>query len=175
MQKTDLVRHCEAHNLDYDIFEDKASGRSTRKRPGLDKVMDGVRKGVYSTVLVWKIDRFARNMRDFLNLYAEIDGLGVKFVSHVDHLDFSTPIGRLIAQLLASFAEFESANISHRVKSGMAEKKRNGKTFGVKPMKFPYKKALDLKQRGYTYKEIAEALDIGRTSVCKYLSKPEAV
>ena len=169
MQKTDLLKYCELHNLDPVFFEDQASGRSTKKRPDFNRMLEGVRNGDFSHVIVWKMDRFARNLADFLQLHAEIERYGAKFVSFKDHLDFSTPVGRMIAQILGVFAEFESAMISTRVKAGMTEAKRKGKKFGAKPMDFPLEKALDLKSKGLTYSEIAKSLGVGRTTVGKYL------
>jgi len=169
MQRSDLIRYCELHKLDYVIFEDQASGRSTKKRPGLNALMDGVRRSEFSSVICWKLDRFARNMRDFLNLHAEMERFGVKFVAFKDHLDFSTPIGRMIAQILGVFAEFESSMNSVRTKAGMAQAKTKGVKFGAKPMNFPLKDALDLKKKGLTYTEIAAELRVGRTTVCKHL------
>ena len=169
MQRSDLVKHCEIHGLNYVIFEDQASGRSTKKRPGLMKLMEGVRQSAFDQVLVWKMDRFARNLADFLQLHAEMELYGVKFVSFKDHLDFSTPIGRMIAQILGVFAEFESSMNGMRVKAGMAEAKRRGAKFGRKEVDFPLEKALGMKRNGLTYVEIAKRLNVGRTTVCKHL------
>lgn len=175
MQRSDLIRYCEMHQLEYVIFEDNASGRSTKKRPGLNEMMDRVRRSEFDTVLVWKLDRFSRNMRDFLELHAEMERFGVKFVSFKDHLDFSTPVGRMIAQILAVFAEFESGMTSVRTKAAMAEAKKKGAKFGVKPLDFPLNLALDLKKKGLTYTEIARSLGVGRTTVCKHLKTVKTV
>jgi DNA invertase Pin-like site-specific DNA recombinase len=61
----------------------------------------------FDAVLVWKLDRFARSLRHLVNALAELEGLGIAFVSLRDNLDLSTPSGRLMFQIIGAMAEFD--------------------------------------------------------------------
>ena len=71
-------------------------------------------------ILVWKLDRFSRSLRNLVNSLAELDTLGVDFVGFRDNLDFSTPSGRLMFQIIGAMAEFERALIQERVRAECA-------------------------------------------------------
>ena len=64
-------------------------------------------KRKFDAVLVWKLDRFGRSLRHLVNAIAELEALGVAFVSLRDNLDLSTPSGRLMFQIIGAMAEFE--------------------------------------------------------------------
>jgi DNA invertase Pin-like site-specific DNA recombinase len=81
------------------VFEEKKSGASAR-RPQYSELLNEARKRKIDGVLVWKIDRWGRNSRDIINSLHELDGLGVSFISLQETLDFSTPHGRAMAQLI---------------------------------------------------------------------------
>ena len=81
----------------------------------------------FDAVLVWKLDRFGRSLRHLVNAIAELEALGVAFISFCDNPDLSTPSGRLMFQIIGAMAEFERALIQERVKAGLRERKGQGK------------------------------------------------
>lgn len=110
-------------------FTDRISGAKDR-RPGLDSLLLAARRREFDVLIVWKLDRLARSLRQLVNLLAEFEALGISFVSLRDGFDLSTPAGRLQAQIIGAMAEFERSLIVERVKAGIASAKRNGKHCG---------------------------------------------
>ena len=84
------------------VFEEKASG--VMKRAALEALLYSVRAG--DVIVVYKVDRFARSLADLLRILARIEAAGAAFRSLTEPIDTSTPVGRLMLQLLGSFAEF---------------------------------------------------------------------
>ena len=114
-------------------FEDDASGAKL-DRPGLQKALAAARAGRYDVLLVYRVDRFTRRIRDLVTLLDELDRAGVSFRSATEPFDTSTPAGRMLVQMLGVFAEFEREMIIDRVINGMERKAAKGKwTVGAAP------------------------------------------
>jgi hypothetical protein len=96
-------------------FEDDASGAKL-DRPGLDKALAAARAGRFDVLLVYRVDRFTRRIRDLVTLLDELDRAGVAFRSATEPFDTSTPAGRMLVQMLGVFAEFEREMIEARTK-----------------------------------------------------------
>jgi Resolvase, N terminal domain len=79
---------------------------------------------------VWKLDRFGRSLRHLVNALAELEALGLTFISLRDNLDLSTPSGRLMFQIIGAMAEFERALIQERVRAGIRNARAKGKRLG---------------------------------------------
>lgn len=110
-------------------FHDDASGASTQ-RPSLTTAMTAARAGVIDVLLVYRVDRFSRNLRDMVTLLDELDQAGVVFRSATEPFDTSTPMGRMLVQMLGMFAQFERDTIIDRVIAGMERKAAKGKWKG---------------------------------------------
>ncbi|GAA5110117.1 recombinase family protein [Haloechinothrix salitolerans] len=106
-------------------FSDDASGGTT-KRPGLQRALHAVRAGLIDVLLVYRVDRFSRNLRDTVTLLDELDKHGVVFRSATEPFDTSTPMGRMLVQMLGMFAQFERDSIIERVIAGMERKAAKG-------------------------------------------------
>jgi site-specific DNA recombinase len=114
-------------------FEDDASGAKL-DRPGLRKALAAAAAGRYDILLVYRVDRFTRRIRDLVTLLDELDRGGVSFRSATEPFDTSTPAGRMLVQMLGVFAEFEREMIIDRVINGMERKASKGKwTVGTEP------------------------------------------
>ncbi|MCD3234576.1 recombinase family protein [Clostridium botulinum] len=85
---------------------------------------------MFDVVACYKIDRIARNIVDFVNVYDELNKLGIKLISVTEGFDPSTPLGKLIMMILASFAEMERENIRQRVKDNMKGLAKAGRWTG---------------------------------------------
>src|SRR5215469_10436660 len=111
-----------------DVYTDTVTG-SKDSRPALNRLMQDAKQRRIDAVLVWKLDRFGRSLRHLVNALAELEALGVAFVSLRDNLDLSTPSGRLMFQIIAAMGEFERELIKERVSAGirLAKGKRIGR------------------------------------------------
>src|SRR5262249_25718400 len=97
-------------------------------QPALNRLLSDAKRRRFGAMLVWKLDRFGRSVRHLVNALAELEALGVAFVSLRDNLDLSTPSGRLMFQIIGAMAEFERALIQERVRAGIRNAKAKGRT-----------------------------------------------
>lgn len=111
--------------------DDGISGYST-ERPALKELLKDAKGKKFDLVLVYKIDRFSRNLKDLLNLVDELLSSGVGFKSATEPFDTTTSAGKLIFQQLGSFAEFERNRIAERVFPGMVKGVQRGNWQGAR-------------------------------------------
>lgn len=114
-------------------YVERLSGKNT-KRPQLQKLMRDAVKGLRDIdgVLVWRLDRFGRSVRDLHNLIAELDDAKIAFICLKDGFDLTTSGGRAMFGMLAVFAEFERNVIAERTKAGLALARAEGRLPGRK-------------------------------------------
>ena len=105
------------------------SGKNT-KRPSFQELMRDVRKNELDVVMVYKLDRISRNVREFSAMYETFEEHGVAFVSVKESFDTSTPIGRTVMYILAAFAQLERENTSERVSDNMLALAEQGRWTG---------------------------------------------
>lgn len=109
------------------IFCEKASG-GRWKRPELHQLLRQLRKG--DVIVVWKLDRLSRSLKDVLLLMEKIHEAGAGFQSLTEAIDTTSPAGRMMMQIVASFAEFEREMLRERTKSGMQAAREAGGHMG---------------------------------------------
>ena len=154
------------------VYREKKSGKN-KERPELEKMINQLRSG--DTVVVWKLDRLGRSLRDLIDLVAEFKERGVEFVSLQDGINTATPTGRFTFNVFASLAEFEREIIRERTKAGLASAKARGRTGGrpaglSKAAMEKARSARILFDSGTkTVGEIAQTLGIGRATCYRYL------
>jgi DNA invertase Pin-like site-specific DNA recombinase len=112
------------------VFEDAGRTGTNANRPSLKKLIADCRERKFDVVVVWKLDRFFRSLKDLVNTLQEFQELGVTFISLKDHVDLGTSQGRLLMQLLGAFAEFEASLIKERVRAGLAAARAKGRVGG---------------------------------------------
>lgn len=105
----------------------------TEERPAFAELLEVATAGGHDTIVVHRLDRFARSLITTLRELRRLEQSGVGFVSINENIDFTTPIGRVLLALLASFAEYYSRNLSVETKKGLHEKKRQGFHVGYVP------------------------------------------
>ena len=110
-------------------FADDASGATTA-RPGLRRALAAARAGMIDVLLVYRVDRLTRSLRDLVTLLDDLDHAGVAFRSATEPFDTATAIGRMLVQMLGMFAQFERDTIIDRVIAGMERKAAAGKWKG---------------------------------------------
>ncbi len=123
------LRKWEVANSPATWHTDKATG-ANMDRPGFTRMMDGVRDGSVKTIVVWRLDRLGRTAMGLTALFAELTDRGVNLVSIRDGMDLATPAGRMMANVLASVAQFEREVRSERQTAGIAVAKAKGVKFG---------------------------------------------
>lgn len=153
-----------------DVIEEQESGANNLRR-GRAQILSLAKKRKIDVVLVWKLNRWGRSTVDLLLTLDELQAFRVSFVSICEQIDFTSPIGRMNAGILAVFAQFEREMLVENVKAGIdAYRKKKGK-WGRSPIATGKKeKALTLKNQGKTPGEIAAELKISRASVYRILS-----
>ena len=113
LQTRELREYCERRGWSITSeYVDVGVSGSKEKRPELDKLVTDAHRRRFDVVLVLsKLDRFGRSLRHLVNSLAELESLGIDFVSLRDNLDLTTPSGRLMFQIIGAMAEFERALI----------------------------------------------------------------
>ncbi|MGD9817818.1 MAG: recombinase family protein [Desulfomonilaceae bacterium] len=112
------------------IFQEKASG-GRWDRPELHRLMEHLRKG--DVLVVWKLDRLSRSLKDVLALMEKISQAGAGFQSLTEAIDTTTPAGRMMMQIVATFAEFERAMLRERTRNGLDAARAQGRIGGRRP------------------------------------------
>lgn len=121
VQEDKLREFCKSHNLnltDECIYvDDGYSGSSdVSERPGLQKLINDIKQGKIDTLVVYRLDRLFRNQRKLLDTLSLLTDHGVRFRSATEAFDTETPSGRLMLQILGSFAEHERNSVRERAK-----------------------------------------------------------
>ena len=120
------------------IFREKASG-GRWDRPELHRLLDQLRKG--DVLVVWKLDRLSRSLRDVLTLMERIQEAKAGFRSLTEAIDTTTPAGRMMMQMVGSFAEFERAMLRERPRVGLDSARKQGRVGGRRPKLLPQQQA----------------------------------
>ena len=116
------------------LFREKASGRRW-DRPQLQRLLDQLRPG--DVLVVWKLDRLSRSLRDVLSIMERIQQAGAGFRSLTETIDTTTPAGRMMMQMVGAFAEFERAMLRERTRAGLEAARREGRVGGRRPKLSP--------------------------------------
>jgi site-specific DNA recombinase len=112
--------------------QDQATGTSL-DRPGLQSALDMGRAGAVDLLLVYRVDRLSRKVRQLAQLAEELDTLNVVLRSATEPFDTGSAAGRMMLQMLAVFAEFEHATIVDRISAGIERRAKQGRWFGGRP------------------------------------------
>lgn len=151
------------------IFSEKVSGKDTN-RPELQNLLSQLRKG--DTLIVTKLDRIARNLKDLLILVEQLNEQGVTFKILNQKVDTSTPQGKMFLSMLGMFAEFERELLLERQREGIENAKKQGKYTGRKPVDPALKQqVIELYNNGVKPKSIIEQTGLGRSTVFKIIKE----
>lgn len=111
---------------DYEIFEDAGYSAKNTDRPKYQEMISRIRKKEFSHLLVWKIDRISRNLRDFTDMYDELKSCGITFISKNEQFDTSSAMGEAMLKIILVFAELERKLTAERVFSIMLSRAEKG-------------------------------------------------
>lgn len=112
------------------IYRETASG-GRWDRPEFHRLLDQLRPG--DVLVVWKLDRLSRSLRDVITIMDRLGGAGAGFRSLTEAIDTTTPAGRMMMQMVGAFAEFERAMLRERTRAGMEAARREGRVGGRRP------------------------------------------
>jgi DNA invertase Pin-like site-specific DNA recombinase len=175
-QLPDLERWAAAQGEPVQWYRDKFIGKSM-ERPGWLKLQAAIDRGEVSRVVVWRLDRLGRTAKGLTALFDDLRERKIGLVSLKEGIDLSTPAGRMLANVLASIAEFESEVRAERVRAGQAAAKAAGKSIGGRKtgtrvrLTLEKEKAVKQLHRGGTsISEIARTLQLSRPTVYKAIS-----
>ena len=154
------------------IFEERASG-GRWDRPELHRMLDQIRQS--DVVVVWKLDRLSRSLKDLLHIMETIQSVGAGFKSLTEHIDTTTPAGRMLMQMVGSFAEFERAMIRERTRAGLETARAQGRIGGRKPKLKKQQKSeiIEMVNSGRkTASEAARIFNVHPATISRLLMKP---
>lgn len=150
------------------IYEDKISGVRA-ERPGLTRTLEMLREG--DTLVVWKLDRLGRSVKQLVDMVGELHKQGVQFKSLTDAIDTGTPAGRFFFHVMASLAEMERELIIERTRTGLDAARQLGRKGGRKPKMTSSKieSAKRLLATGIPHKDVAKDLGVSVPTLYRWL------
>ena len=156
------------------VFTDKASG-SLANRPQLDRMLDQLRPG--DVVVVWRLDRLGRSLKNLIALVEELADRGVGFRSLSESIDTTTANGKLFFSIMGALAEFERDLIRERTLAGLAAARARGRVGGRPPTMTPDKIKVarhmyDAKE--HTVEAIAQTLGVSRKTIYRHLEPAQS-
>ena len=153
------------------IFVDTISGASSKK-PQLNKALEQLREG--DELVVWKLDRLSRSLKDLLFIVEKIRSAKATFTSLTERLDTKGPAGEALMQMIGVFAQFERSMISERTKLGVRQAIADGKKVGRPNALEPSKQKLlfELIDSGQkTQAQMARIFGVNRSVISRMVSK----
>lgn len=152
----------------YQEYIDQGYTGGNTKRPAFSQMMEDARKRKFDVLVVWKLDRLGRSLKDLINTLDELGVLGIDFISYENQLDTSTPTGKLVFHVIGAVAEFEKDIMRERVKAGLENAKRKGKRLGRPPISDGLlEKAKALRKEGLSFRKIGKRLGVDEGTVRK--------
>lgn len=153
-------------------YVDKGRTGDNLRRPAFERLQGAVFAGQVGTIIVYKLDRLSRKLREGLDVLCNWCERGLRVVSVTQCIDFNGTVGKMLAAVLLGIAEMEQETRRERQAAGIREARRAGKYHGRAPGSTKAKpdRARDLARKGLTAPEIAEALGTSTRTVFRYLA-----
>ena len=169
-QLLELRRYIEARGwTTFNEYLDEGVSGAKDRRPALDQLIADARRRRFDVVVCWSLDRMGRSLKHLVVLLDDLQALGVGFVSVREGLDWTTPSGRLQAQLLAMIAEFERSRLQERVRAGLARARAQGIRLGRRERRIPADQLASV--RDLPVREAARRLGVPRTTLQRALAR----
>ncbi len=155
------------------VFKDEVTGAHV-KRPALSRCLNKLETG--DTLIVWKLDRLGRSLRDLITMLDDFRSKGIRFRSLTEAIDTETPTGRAMWQMIGVLAELERSLIVERTRAGVKAAQRRGVKFGQKLKLTPDRlaHAQKLIEQGTTPTQAAKIIGVSRATIYRALQREAA-
>jgi DNA invertase Pin-like site-specific DNA recombinase len=151
------------------IYTEKASG-AQRDRPELKAALEFMREG--DTLVVWKLDRLARSLKQLIETIEELDARSIQFCSLTESMDTGTSGGRLFYHIFAALSEFERSLIYERTIAGLNSARKMGR-LGGRPRALSERDLIEakamLKDKNITISQVAKRLNVSESTFYRYI------
>src|SRR5487761_2474467 len=156
------------------VFKDEGISGATAQRPALVKCLKTLQAG--DTLIVWKLDRLGRSLRDLIHMLDDLKQRGVKFRSLTEAIDTDTATGRAMWQMIGVLAELERSLITERTRAGVKAAQKRGVRFGRRPKlsASQVEHARQLIDDGERVQDVAALLNVGRVTLYRALQRTPA-
>lgn len=153
------------------VFKDEGISGATTKRPALLRCLKTLEAG--DTLIVWKLDRLGRSLRDLIAMLDDLRARGVRFQSLTEAIDTETPTGRAMWQMIGVLAELERSLIAERTRAGVNAAQARGVKFGRKPKLTSQQidHARKLIEAGEPVPQVAKLLNVDRATVYRAMQR----
>lgn len=154
-----------------EVFKDEGISGATTKRPALARCLKTLQAG--DTLIVWKLDRLGRSLRDLIAMLDELRDRGVRFQSLTEAIDTETPTGRAMWQMIGVLAELERSLIAERTRAGVKAAQARGVKFGRKRKLTPQQvsHARKLVEGGEAVPDVARLFSVDRATMYRELQR----
>lgn len=166
-QRRSLIEYCKNNSIsDFRVYSDSGVSGTKEKRPALNQLMTDIEEGKVGAVIVYSFSRLARSVNHLMQAMEVFKKLDVDFVSLTENIDTKTPMGKAMFVIISAISALERDLIAERVRNGLENAKAKGKMIG-RPESAPMDSILSLRQKGLTYRQIADVLNVGHGSITK--------
>jgi DNA invertase Pin-like site-specific DNA recombinase len=170
MQLAEVRDYCTRRGLEISgEYVDRGISGTKDSRPALNRLMLDAHQRKFDAICCWKLDRFGRSLKHLVNTIADLEALGLAFISLRDNLDLSTPSGRLMFHIIAAMAQFERSLIQERVRAGMRNARAKGRQIGRRRADFNPDQARSLLASGHSLAQVGAVLGVSASTVCRRL------
>jgi site-specific DNA recombinase len=171
----------------YKIYTDPGFSAGSLKRPAVSELLADAKDKKFSIMLVYKIDRFSRNLKDLISALEDLKGQGVNFASVTEQIDTTTAMGEAFFQIIGVFAQLERGMVKERVEMAFEKKIKEGESLSRPPFGYTYKnrklvikddeadivrQIFEMWQIGISYKVIGQKFNIPTSSLYEIIKNP---
>ena len=174
LQLRELREYCQRRGWEIaGEYVDTGWSGAKKSRPQLDRIMQDAAEHRFDCILVWKLDRWGRSVLHLSDSLRKLKGYGVSWMAVTQGLDTAdgSPTAALLLNILAAVAEFERSMIQERVKAGMRAAACQGARLGRPKKVVDRLRALDMHAAGFSSREIAGTLGVGRGTIQRLLAR----
>jgi len=169
-QREAIERYCQAHGHELVVIEEESES-AIKARPVFQRVKAQVLDGKADGLIVAKLDRLGRSVRDLANIAEELSQYGKQLISVGDNIDTSTSNGKLLFHILSAIAEYERELLIERTKAGRALAEKQGKICHRPRKEIDPKVLKEMKAKGVSHRMMAKILGVSRATILKRLDE----
>lgn len=171
----------------YQIYTDAGHSAGSTNRPALKNLLQDIKDKKVNILLVYKIDRFSRKLKDLISILEDLKSKGVNFTSVTEQIDTTTAMGEAFFQIIGVFAQLERGMVKERVELAFSKKIDMGEVLNRAPLGYAYqnrklvivpeeaakiKEIFEMASLGISYKEICEKFSIPVSTYYEIIKNP---